>query len=82
MFQPTNESYVKSLVEATIDRHAGESEVERVMREEQPYRQSSPLFGLPTLLAFAQNVLGSIGSLVKRSKPHKTILSHHQIASR
>ena len=41
MFQPTNESFIRGVVEASIDRHVGESEVERLLREGKPYRPSS-----------------------------------------
>jgi len=38
MFQPTNPSYVHLMVESTIDRHMGESEAERAIREGTPYQ--------------------------------------------
>ena len=41
MFQPTNASYIHNVVQATIDRHHGETEEERAIRQGLLYRPSS-----------------------------------------
>lgn len=40
MFLPTNASYIHNVVEATIDKHLGETEEERAIRQGQSYRAS------------------------------------------
>jgi hypothetical protein len=40
MFQPFNESFVQSTVESTIDRHSGEDEEARALREGESFQPS------------------------------------------
>jgi len=61
MFQPTNESYIRSVVEATIDRHMGETEVERVLRQEQSYHEGGVSRGMHSLLASLRHLLLGVG---------------------
>ena len=82
MFQPTNESYVRSLVESTIDRHMGESEVERVLRQEQPCQESSLSNPMRGFLAAVGHVLHGIGERLENVKTPDAVLSHRQTASR
>ena len=61
MFQPMNESYIQSTVEATIDRHMGETEEERLMREGQSYREGGLSRGMRGLLASLGHLMLGIG---------------------
>lgn len=78
MFQPTNESYVVSLVESTIDRHMGESEVERVMRQEQPCWAGSRWHRVRGFLAAFGHALNGSGKWTETVKAPNAALSHRQ----
>lgn len=78
MFQPTNESYVKSLVESTIDRHMGESEVERVLRQEQPCRAGSRWLRVRGFLAAVGHALRGSGKGLESAKAPTAVLSRRR----
>jgi hypothetical protein len=61
LFQPTNESYIHRLVEASIDRHIGETEAERVLRQGQSYREGSVFQATRGLLASLGYLLLDLG---------------------
>lgn len=54
MFQPFNESFVQSTVEATIDRHPGESEEERLLRQGTAYHPNQ-------WASFARKLVHAVG---------------------
>lgn len=81
MFQPTNESFIQSSVQATIDRHLGETEEERIIREGQPYHESDLshwLFG--SLHRLGHLLIGWGDRLENVGLPKTAVVHHHHPA--
>ena len=79
MFQPTNESYVRSMVEATIVQHSGETEVEQLLRQGTPYRESSLSHRGRDLLHILGHVLLGLGKRLEAlDQSQEKVLTHQQ----
>jgi hypothetical protein len=78
LFQPTNESYIHSLVEASIDRHIDETEAERVLRQGQSYREGSVFHAARGLLASLGYLLLDLGRRLERANAPDAILPRRQ----
>lgn len=81
MFPPTNESFIRANVESTIDRHMGESEEERAIREGMTYqnshRFSSLMHGLGHLFLRLGERLDQIGTLETTDVSDARVVTRH-----
>ena len=82
MFQPTNESYIQSTVEATMDRHMGETEEERLMREGQSYHEGGLSRGMHSLLASLGRLMLGIGKRLENANAPDAVLPRRQTVLR
>jgi hypothetical protein len=82
MFQPFNESFVRSTVEATIDHHIGESEEERALREGKSYQPNSLTFQAQKFLLALGHLLLCTGKRLKDMGARNTPLVQQRGTSR
>lgn len=80
MFLPTNESFIRSSVEGTIDRHMGETEEERIIRVGQPYHPRCLLCVGLKVLHFIGHLLLGLGNRLEHVEWSRTSAVHHHPA--
>lgn len=77
MFQPFNESFIRSNVESTIDRHAGETEEQRILRQEQQtYQPARVTISLRHFIHAIGHTLLSVGNRLEEIGTRKTRMAH------
>jgi hypothetical protein len=74
MFQPFNESFVQSTVEATINRYAGETEEERALRERKSYQPSGLGIQMRQIVHAVGHAFLNMGERLEKSGGHNTPL--------
>jgi hypothetical protein len=78
MFEPFNESFVRSTVESTLDRHANETQEERAMREGQPSQPNRATFSLRHFIHALGRALLNAGKRLDEMGARETRMTNHR----
>ncbi len=77
MFQPFNESFIRSNVESTIDHRADETEEQRILRQEQQaYQTTRATFSLHHFIHAIGHALLSVGNRLEEIGTRETRMAH------